>query len=75
MSDIKIFISSVQREFAKERRMLCDYIRTDALLGRFFIPFIFEEMPAKMSQPQRHISHRQPNATMSLTKYKLGGTP
>ena len=23
--DIKVFISSVQREFAKERRQLCDY--------------------------------------------------
>lgn len=32
--EIKVFISSVQREFAKERRQLCDYIRTDALLGK-----------------------------------------
>ena len=44
--DIKVFISSVQREFANERRQLCDYIRTDALLGQFFVPFIFEDMPA-----------------------------
>ena len=57
MSDIKIFISSVQREFAKERRMLCDYIRTDALLGRFFIPFIFEDMPAKdVSAPKAYLT-------------------
>ncbi|MBR4217694.1 MAG: DUF4062 domain-containing protein [Bacteroidales bacterium] len=53
MNEIKIFISSVQREFAKERRMLCDYIRTDALLGRFFIPFIFEDMPAKDISAQK----------------------
>ena len=26
--------------------MLCYYIRTDALLGKFFEPFIFEEVPA-----------------------------
>ena len=37
--------------------MLCDYIRTDALLGRFFIPFIFEEMPAKdVSAPKAYLT-------------------
>ena len=41
MEVVKVFISSVQREFAKERRQLCDYIRNDSLLGRFFEPFIF----------------------------------
>ena len=46
MKRIKIFISSVQREFAEERQMLSYYIRTDALLGKFFEPFIFEELPA-----------------------------
>ena len=46
MKRIKIFISSVQSEFAQEREMLCQYIRTDALLGKFFEPFIFEEVPA-----------------------------
>lgn len=33
MKRIKIFISSVQSEFAEERAMLCHYIRTDVLLG------------------------------------------
>lgn len=46
MKRIKIFISSVQSEFAEERAMLCHYIRTDVLLGKFFEPFIFEEVPA-----------------------------
>ena len=46
MKRIKLFISSVQSEFAEERAMLCYYIRTDALLGKFFDPFIFEEVPA-----------------------------
>ena len=46
MAEIRIFISSVQAEFADERKRLCDYIRHDALLGRFFVPFIFEELPA-----------------------------
>ena len=49
MIPIKIFISSVQQEFASERKRLAEYIRTDALLGRFFKVFIFEELPA-MSQ-------------------------
>lgn len=47
MIPIRIFISSVQQDFASERRALAEYIRTDALLGRFFEVFIFEEMPAK----------------------------
>lgn len=46
MTGIRVFISSVQAEFAEERRQLCHYIRTDALLGKFFQPFIFEELPA-----------------------------
>lgn len=46
MKRIRIFISSVQREFAEECAMLCHYIRTDVLLGKFFETFIFEEVPA-----------------------------
>ena len=42
----KVFISSVQREFAAERQMLAEYIRKDALLGKFFDVFLFEEEPA-----------------------------
>ena len=38
----RIFISSVQREFAKERKALADYIRKDMLLGMFFDVFLFE---------------------------------
>ena len=53
MAEIRIFISSVQREFAQERRLLCDYIRTDGLLKRFFVPFIFEDMPASEVSAQK----------------------
>lgn len=42
----RIFISSVQSEFAVERQALHDYILADALLGRFFDPFLFERLPA-----------------------------
>ena len=46
MKKISVFISSVQSEFAEQRLMLCDYITSDALLGKFFEPFIFENVPA-----------------------------
>ena len=32
----RVFISSVQSEFARERKSLAKYIREDALLGDFF---------------------------------------
>ena len=53
MIPIRIFISSVQQEFAKERRELANYIRTDALLGKFFEVFIFEEMPASSQSAEQ----------------------
>ena len=43
----RIFISSVQREFAEERRALREYVATDPLLSEFFTTFLFEELPAK----------------------------
>jgi ATP-dependent DNA helicase RecG len=43
----RIFISSVQKEFAKERQALKAYILGDALLSRFFDVFLFEDIPAK----------------------------
>ena len=47
----KVFISSVQSEFATERQMLFDYLTSDALLGKFFEPFIFENVPALNANP------------------------
>jgi len=47
MDRIRIFISSVQSEFAEERVLLYNYIRQDALLGQIFEPFIFEFAEAK----------------------------
>ena len=43
---LRIFISSVQKEFAHERAALRDYLRGDALMRRFFEPFLFEDVPA-----------------------------
>ena len=39
MNRIKIFISSVQNEFAKERKQIADYIRQDSLFSMYFDPF------------------------------------
>ena len=39
MNRIKIFISSVQNKFAKERRQIADYIRQDSLFSMYFDPF------------------------------------
>ena len=47
----RVFISSVQSEFAAERQMLFEYLTTDALLGKFFEPFVFENMPAMTVTP------------------------
>ena len=43
----------MQSEFAEERAMLSQYIRTDALLGKFFETFIFEDVPANEASPQQ----------------------
>jgi len=46
MRKLKIFISSVQKEFAHERQNLFEYLNSDPLLGLFFEPFLFENLPA-----------------------------
>lgn len=46
MNPLRIFLSSVQREFAEERATLRDFLRGDALMRRFFEVFLFEEVPA-----------------------------
>lgn len=52
MNRKKIFISSVQCEFLNERKMIADYIRQDALLSRYFEPFLFEELPVQDKSAQ-----------------------
>jgi predicted HTH transcriptional regulator len=49
----KVFISSVQAEFAEERQILFEYLCSDALLGKFFEPFIFERTEAKDQSAQK----------------------
>lgn len=42
----RMFISSVQKELAKERRALKSFVEGDPLLSRFFTLFLFEDLPA-----------------------------
>ena len=51
MAALRIFVSSVQREFAAERAALRDYLRGDPLLRRFFDVFLFEDAPASDRRP------------------------
>lgn len=46
MKPKRIFLSSVQKEFAAERAALRDYVQADPLLRRFFEVFLFEDLPA-----------------------------
>ncbi len=49
---MKIFISSVQKEFAAERKALAAYLAGDPLLRRFFESFLFErDIPASDRRP------------------------
>lgn len=51
MIPLRIFISSVQGEFALERVALRDYLRDDPLMRRCFKAFLFEDVPAKDRRP------------------------
>ena len=51
MTPIRIFVSSVQSEFAEERNTLRAYIRDDVLMRRFFDVFLFEDAPAADRSP------------------------
>lgn len=46
MTRFRVFVSSVQSEFAAERQALRDYFRDDPLMRRFFELFLFEDLPA-----------------------------
>jgi hypothetical protein len=41
-----IFISSVQKELAEERRAVKAFVEGDPLLRRYFTVFLFEDLPA-----------------------------
>ena len=53
MNPLRIFISSVQGEFAEERAALRDYVHSDPLIRRFFEVFLFEDAPASDRRPDQ----------------------
>ena len=53
MPKFKVFISSVQSEFASERLRLYDYVRQDDLMSQYFEPFIFEKTAAQDTNPRQ----------------------
>jgi len=53
VNPLRIFISSVQGEFAEERAALRDYIRDDPMIRRFFDVFLFEDAPASDRRPDQ----------------------
>ena len=53
MPKFKVFISSVQSEFASERLRLYDYVRQDDLMNQYFEPFIFEKTAAQDTNPRQ----------------------
>ena len=60
---MKVFISSVQKEFAAERETLYQYFINDPLLSSFFEPILFERLPAASQAPDKvyiaEVSHSQ----------------
>ena len=51
MVKFRVFISSVQKEFAKERKIIYQYLKEDILLKEFFTPIAFEFLPADSKSP------------------------
>lgn len=45
-TQLKIFVSSAQKELAEERHAVKAFIENDPLLRRFFTVFLFEDLPA-----------------------------
>ena len=53
MPKYKVFISSVQSEFANERQRVYDFINHDEMMGQYFEPFIFEQIAAQDTNPRQ----------------------
>ena len=64
-----IFISSVQKELAAERRALRDFIQGNRLLSRHFSVFLFEDLPAKDRRPDDAYIDKVANCDIFLALY------
>ena len=62
----KIFVSSVQKEFASERKFIKDEIRNDFMLNKFFDVFLFEDLPASGDSSQEAYSNEVTNSDIYI---------
>ena len=51
MARLRILVSSVQSEFARERAALRDYLNGDPLLRQFFDVLVFKDARARERRP------------------------
>jgi len=61
LTPVRIFISSVQKEFSRERAALRDYLRGDALMRRFFEDVPTDDLYLDERIPDRQISDTPQN--------------
>ena len=62
----KIFVSSVIKEFEKERKFIKQEIETDYILNRFFDVFLFEEYSASGLSPEELYSEEVINSDIYI---------
>ncbi|MDD5094605.1 MAG: ATP-binding protein [Dehalococcoidia bacterium] len=64
-----IFISSVQKELADERKVLRDFILGNRLFSRYFDVFLFEDLPAKDRRPDNLYLDKVDECSIFLALY------
>lgn len=64
-----IFISSVQKELADERKLIRDFIHGNRLFSNHFNAFLFEDLPAKDRRPDNLYLDKVDECSIFLTLY------
>lgn len=76
MTPIRIFIRSVQSDFARWRKDLRDYLRGDPLMRCFFEVFLIEDTPASDRRPDKayldEVERREVQVGLFGADYALG---
>ncbi len=52
MPPVPLFVSSIQKELAEERRAIRDFVGGDPLLSHFLTVFLFEDLLANERPPE-----------------------
>lgn len=72
MKKQQIFVSSVQKELAIERRVIRDFIRGDALFNQYFDVFLFEDLVDKGVLDQRGTRGPGVHYVLAMNRNKIG---